>query len=62
MGDDLIIECVNENGRINMYSSYTSGPPNYGVTRLGVVCILFVLNVCNYKGNIFIAPKYCQIT
>lgn len=37
MGDDLVIECVNQNGRVNMYSSYTSGAPNYGVTRIGVV-------------------------
>ncbi|XP_030386072.1 putative ferric-chelate reductase 1 homolog isoform X2 [Scaptodrosophila lebanonensis] len=35
MGDDFTIECVPENGRVSMYSSYTSGSP-YGVSRAGV--------------------------
>lgn len=39
MGDDLVIECIPENGKVVMHSSLTSAPPNgYGVTRVGVVC------------------------
>lgn len=41
MGDDLVIECVPQNGQVNMYSSLTSGKnTGYGVTRLGVVGFL----------------------
>ncbi|XP_037946002.1 putative ferric-chelate reductase 1 homolog isoform X1 [Teleopsis dalmanni] len=36
MGDDLVIECVPQNGQISAYSSYTAGGPNYAATRAGV--------------------------
>ncbi|XP_073846110.1 putative ferric-chelate reductase 1 homolog isoform X2 [Musca autumnalis] len=37
MGDDLVIECVPQNGKVSMYSSLTSAPPKgYGVSRQGV--------------------------
>uniref|UniRef100_A0A1A9WDX6 Ferric-chelate reductase 1 homolog n=1 Tax=Glossina brevipalpis TaxID=37001 RepID=A0A1A9WDX6_9MUSC len=38
MGEDLVTECIPQNGRISMYSSYTSAPPNgnYGSSRNGV--------------------------
>ncbi|KAM7341744.1 putative ferric-chelate reductase 1 homolog isoform 2-T2 [Cochliomyia hominivorax] len=37
MGDDLVIECIPQNGQILMYSSLTSGKAaGYGVSRLGV--------------------------
>lgn len=37
MGDDSVMECVPENGRISAYTSYTLPRPNLGVTRQGVV-------------------------
>ncbi|XP_046809531.1 putative ferric-chelate reductase 1 homolog isoform X1 [Lucilia cuprina] len=37
MGDDLVIECIPQNGKVSMYSSLTSGKAaGYGVSRLGV--------------------------
>ncbi|XP_036332126.1 putative ferric-chelate reductase 1 homolog [Rhagoletis pomonella] len=36
MGEDLVTECVPQNGRVNLYSSYTSGAPNYGSSRANV--------------------------
>ncbi|XP_020717045.1 putative ferric-chelate reductase 1 homolog isoform X2 [Ceratitis capitata] len=36
MGDDLVTECVPQNGRVSLYSSYTSGAPNYAATRANV--------------------------
>lgn len=36
MGEDLTTECVPENGRINLYSSYTSANP-YSAVRANVV-------------------------
>ncbi|ALC41304.1 CG8399 [Drosophila busckii] len=35
MGEDLTTECVPENGRVNLYSSYTSASP-YGANRANV--------------------------
>lgn len=38
MGDDLVIECIPQNGQVSMYSSLTSGKvAGYGVSRSGVV-------------------------
>lgn len=36
MGEDLTTECVPENGRVNLYSSYTSANP-YSAVRANVV-------------------------
>lgn len=36
MGEDLTTECVPENGRVNLYSSYTSASP-YSAVRANVV-------------------------
>ncbi|XP_014093279.2 putative ferric-chelate reductase 1 homolog isoform X1 [Bactrocera oleae] len=36
MGDDLVTECVPQNGQVNVYSSYTSGAPNYASSRANV--------------------------
>lgn len=36
MGDDSVIECVPQGGKIQLYSSYTSPRPNLGVSRDGV--------------------------
>lgn len=38
MGDDSVMECVRENGRIIAYASWTTPRPNLGNTRQGVVC------------------------
>ena len=37
MGDASVMECVPEAGSIRAYTSYTSGAPNYGITREQVV-------------------------
>lgn len=36
MGDDLVTECVKDRGQVAVFTSYTSGPPNYGTSRAGV--------------------------
>lgn len=36
MGDDLVTECIVQNGEVAQYTSLTSGEPNYGTTRIGV--------------------------
>lgn len=41
MGDDSVVECVRENGRIQAYASWTTPRPNLGNTRRGVVSFLF---------------------
>lgn len=37
MGDDSIIECVPQGGKVNAFTSWTSGNPNYGDSREGIV-------------------------
>lgn len=37
MGDDLVIECIQQGGRILAYTSYTTPRPNLGVSREDVV-------------------------
>jgi hypothetical protein len=39
MGDDSVVECVYENGRINAYTSWTNGKTES--TREGVVSLIF---------------------
>lgn len=39
MGADSVMECVPEQGVVRAYTSWTSGMPNYGVTRDQVVGI-----------------------
>ncbi|XP_067633149.1 putative ferric-chelate reductase 1 homolog isoform X2 [Eurosta solidaginis] len=36
MGDDLVTECIPQNGKVNLYTSYTSGGPNYAAKRTNV--------------------------
>ncbi|XP_055859170.1 putative ferric-chelate reductase 1 homolog isoform X2 [Episyrphus balteatus] len=36
MGDDLVTECIVQNGKVALFTSLTSGKPNYGTTRIGV--------------------------
>ncbi|XP_011186308.1 putative ferric-chelate reductase 1 homolog isoform X2 [Zeugodacus cucurbitae] len=36
MGDDLVTECVPQNGKVNVYTSYTAGNPNYAANRANV--------------------------
>lgn len=50
MGTDSIIECVNENGQINAYASWTTprGDPRLNAIRDGVVRDFFFEN-CNGK-------------
>lgn len=43
MGDDSVMECVRENGRIQAYASWTTPRPNLGNTRQGVVSYFFVI-------------------
>lgn len=45
MGDDLTTECVPENGRVNMYSSYTSNNP-YAAIRGSVVSSPCYYSIC----------------
>ncbi|XP_067633151.1 putative ferric-chelate reductase 1 homolog isoform X4 [Eurosta solidaginis] len=43
MGDDLVTECIPQNGKVNLYTSYTSGGPNYAAKRTNVwhrVCMV----------------------
>lgn len=39
MGDDSVMECVPENGRVHAYTSWTLPRPNLGVTRQGIVSL-----------------------
>ncbi|XP_055385328.1 putative ferric-chelate reductase 1 homolog isoform X2 [Condylostylus longicornis] len=34
MGDDLALECVQEGNKVNLYTSWLTGSPNYGASRL----------------------------
>lgn len=36
MGDDLVTECVKDRGQVAVFTSYTSGPPSYGTSRVGI--------------------------
>lgn len=36
MGDDFVMECIPENNKVQLYSSWTTGNPNYGLSRDGV--------------------------
>ncbi|TMW54575.1 hypothetical protein DOY81_000369 [Sarcophaga bullata] len=58
MGDDLVIECVPQNGQVNMYSSLTSGKKTgYGVTRLGVPQNTARL----IEGSVINGVIYCKV-
>lgn len=46
MGDDSVVECVRENGRIQPYASWTTPRPNLGNTRRGVVSFAVKMTVC----------------
>ena len=54
MADASVIECVPEQGDVNIYSSWTSGPPKYGASREGVVSEKYViLSYYNFFNNLF---------
>lgn len=57
MGDDLVIECIQQGGRILAYTSYTTPRPNLGVSREDVPQNTHRLLTGNYiNGTI-----YCKV-
>lgn len=49
MGDDSVMECVRENGRIQAYSSWNTPRPNIGNTRQDVVSFSFL---CRFSSAV----------
>lgn len=49
MGDDAVIECVPEQGTVRAFTSWTSGPPNYGADRQVVVSKIISLVLCSHN-------------
>ncbi|KAL9919695.1 putative ferric-chelate reductase 1 homolog isoform 1-T3 [Glossina fuscipes fuscipes] len=64
MGDDLVTECVPQNGRVAMYSSYTSAPPNgnYGAKRNGVPLTARLVESSFINGAIYCKVERDQTT
>lgn len=47
MGDDSVMECVPEGGTVRAHTSWTTGNPNYGVSRENVVRMLWKIGKIN---------------
>lgn len=57
MGDDSVIECIPESGSVRAYTSWTSGSPNYGVSRENVQQNIIQL----IEGSIVDGTIYCKV-
>ncbi|XP_037920288.1 putative ferric-chelate reductase 1 homolog isoform X2 [Hermetia illucens] len=57
MGDDSIIECVPQGGKVNAFTSWTSGNPNYGDSREGINQNIIRLLASSHKDGVI----YCKV-
>lgn len=57
MGDDSVIECVPEGGAVRAYTSWTSGAPNYGVSRENVPQNI----IRQIEGSLVDGTIYCKV-